>query len=68
MYQVRTAHFIGKKGKRFQPWKVVAIFPTFKEAHVFGVKLDFAFRKDSEKEFDAIDIKNTETNERFFIC
>ena len=48
-------------------WKVVATFDTFKEAHKYAVALDFKWRKSIDTMYNSIDIKNTETKERFGI-
>lgn len=61
MYQVRT------KAWEKRNWKVVETFGTFRDAHKFAIKTEYALRK-TDRQFDSWDIKNTETKERFIIA
>lgn len=61
MYQVRTKEYEKRR------WKVVETFDTFKAAHQYAIRTEISLRK-SERCFDAWDIKNTETGERFIIA
>ena len=61
MYQVRTKEWEKKH------WKVVKTFDTFKAAHLYAIRTEMSLRR-TEKCFDAWDIKNTETGERFIIA
>ena len=61
MYQVRTKEY----EKRH--WKVIKTFDTFRDAEKYAIRTEMSLRK-TEKCFDAWDIKNTETGERFIIA
>jgi hypothetical protein len=60
-FQVRTKEWEKRN------WKVIAEFDTFKEAQRFAIRSEYAQRK-TDKMFDAWDIKNIETKERFIIA
>ena len=61
MYQVRTKEW----EKRH--WKVIKTFDTFAAAQRYAIRTEMSLRR-TEKCFDAWDIKNTETGERFIIA
>lgn len=61
MYQVRTKEW----EKRH--WKVVKTFDTFAAACQYAIRTEMSLRR-TEQCFDAWDIKNTETGERFIIA
>lgn len=61
MYQVRTKEYEKKR------WKVIKTFDTFRDAEKYAIRTEMSLRK-TEKCFDAWDIKNTETGERFIIA
>ena len=62
MYTVRIKEYEKRN------WKVVATFDTMKEAKKYAIKLDYSFRKSIDTMYNSIDIKNTETKERFMIA
>lgn len=51
MYQVRTKKYESRR------WIVVSEHDTLKEAARASIKLDYSFRKDIDRQWDAIDVK-----------
>lgn len=62
MYDVRIKPWESRR------WKTVARFDYFPEAEKYAIQLDHKNRKSAEDEFTKIDIKNTETGERFMVA
>ena len=60
-YQVRTKKFERKS------WKVVESFDTRKEAMRFACRMEYAQRHTAD-EFDAWEVKDTVTGDRFTIA